>query len=503
MSALPAAEGKRRPLLTSASSRIDTYQNLIGNKWLSSSDGSTFADEDPSRRGSTLALFPSSTAQDIVKAIDVADAAFKSWKRSALEDRQRHAARFLDLLERDAESLASIVARENGKTLREARAEVHSALVEGRHHVAQVSRFYGQSLPAGTQGCTGWEQFHPLGVVAIISPWNFPMNVMCRKALPALLTGNTIVFKPATFTPWSGVTMAKLFESAGFPEGVFNCVAGLGSSIGNALVDDPRVKAISFTGSTHVGKKIHERAAKNLTRTQLELGGKNALIIMPDADLKAAVDAAIVAGFACAGQWCTSTSRVLVHRDVHREVSDRLAARCDEMRVGDPEDEKTDMGPVAGTEQFTGISKAIETGLREGARMLTGGPGKGELERGYFIRPTVFDNVVPDHTIFREEIFGPVLAVTEFNNLDHALELANDSVYGLSSAIFTRDVDAAQRYIDRIEAGLAHINIHTGFKLPALPFGGWKDSGSGLPENSTTGLEFFIQRKAVYWKASS
>ena len=214
--------------MASASSKIDTYQNFIGNQWVSSSDGSTFADEDPSLRGSTLALFPSSTVQDIAKPIDVADAAFKSWKRTAGEERQRHATRFLDLLEGATDALASIVARENGKTVREARAEIHSALSEGRHHVAQTSRFYGQSLPAGTQGCLGWEQFHPLGVVAIISPWNFPMNVMCRKALPALLTGNTIVFKPATFTPWSGVTMAKLFESAGFPEGVFNCVAGLG-----------------------------------------------------------------------------------------------------------------------------------------------------------------------------------------------------------------------------------------------------------------------------------
>lgn len=489
--------------MASASSKIDTYQNLIGKHWVASSDGKTFADENPSLRGSTLALFPSSTVQDITKAIDVAQAAFGSWKRSSLDQRQRCATRFLDLLERETDALALIVSRENGKTIREARAEVVSALVEGRHHVAQVSRFYGQSLPAGTQGCIGWEQFHPLGVVAVISPWNFPMNVMCRKALPAILTGNTIVFKPATYTPWSGVTMAKLFEAAGFPEGVFNCVAGLGSTIGNALVDDPRVRAISFTGSTYVGKKIHERAAKNLTRTQLELGGKNALIIMPDADLEAAVSAAIVAGFACAGQWCTSTSRVLVHRDVHREVADRLAARCEKMRVGDPEDEKTDMGPVAGTEQFTGISQAIETGVREGARMLTGGPGKGDLERGYFIRPTVFDDVAADHTIFREEIFGPVLAVTEFNDLDHALELANSSVYGLSSAIFTRDVDTAQRYVDRVEAGLAHVNIHTGFKLPALPFGGWKDSGSGLPENSTTGLEFFVARKAVYWKAGS
>lgn len=482
--------------------KVDTYQNFVGNRWTSSRNGATFEDENPARRGSSLARFQSSAPQDITQAIDVAAKAFRSWRSSSLAERQKLTGRFLELLERSCEELVLIVARENGKTLREARAEVQSALVEGRHHLFQTSRFCGQGLPTGTLGAVGWEQYHPVGVVGIISPWNFPVNVMCRKALPALLTGNTVVFKPATFTPWSAIHMAALFEAAGFPEGVFNCVTGLGSAVGNALIDDPRVRAISFTGSTSVGKKIHERAAKNLTRTQLELGGKNALIIMSDADLSAAVDAAITAGFACSGQWCTSTSRVLVHRDVHREVCERLVARCEQMRVGDPVDENTDMGPVAGPEQFGSISALIEAGKRGGARLLTGGTGTGELEVGYFIPPTVFDDVAPGNTIFREEIFGPVLAVTEFRDLDHALNLANDSCYALSSAIFTRDVGAAQRYIAEIEAGLAHINIHTGFKLPALPFGGWKDSGAGLPENSTTGLEFFVERKAVYMKAN-
>lgn len=482
--------------------QVNTYQNLVGNRWTSSSNGATFVDENPACRGSCLARFQSSTAQDITGAIDVAAKAFRDWKRSSLAERQKLVGRFLEELEGSGEQLALIVARENGKTLREARAEVQTALVEGRHHLFQTSRFYGQSLPAGTPGCIGWEQYHPVGVVGVISPWNFPVNVMCRKALPALLTGNTVVFKPATFTPWSAIHMATLFEAAGFPEGVFNCVTGLGSAVGNVLVDDPRVRAISFTGSTPVGKKIHERAARNLTRTQLELGGKNALIIMPDADLSAAVEAVITAGFACSGQWCTSTSRVLVHRDIQREFCERLVARCEQMRVGNPVDEKTDMGPVAGPEQFEGIAAYIEAGKKEGARLLTGGVAHGELEVGYFILPTVFDEVVPGNTIFREEIFGPVLAVSEFRNIDHALELANDSCYALSSSIFTRDLVAAQRYISEIEAGMAHVNIHTGFKLPALPFGGWKDSGAGLPENSTTGLEFFVERKAVYMKAN-
>jgi aldehyde dehydrogenase (NAD+) len=273
---------------------------------------------------------------------------------------------------------------------------------------------------------------------------------MCRKALPALLTGNTVVFKPATFTPWSAIFMAQLFEEAGFSGGVFNCVTGLGAAVGDALVGDPRVRAISFTGSTEVGKKIHERASRNLTRTQLELGGKNALIIMEDADLNAALEAAITAGFACAGQWCTSTSRILVQKKVHSPFLDMLAARCEQMVVGDPLDESTTMGPVAGPDQYKSICKAID--------------------------------------------------LSTFDTLEEALRLANDSCYALSSGIFTKDIEAARRYIAEIEAGLAHVNIHTGFKHPALPFGGWKESGFGLPENSQSGLEFFVNRKAVYIK---
>jgi aldehyde dehydrogenase (NAD+) len=297
--------------------------------------------------------------------------------------------------------------------------------------------------------------------------------------------------------------MAQLFEEAGFPEGVFNCVTGLGSAVGNTLIDDPRLRAISFTGSTEVGRKIHERAAKNLTRTQLELGGKNALLVMEDADLNAALEAAITAGFACSGQWCTSTSRILLQKKIHKQFLDMLAVRCEQMVVGDPLDENTAMGPVAGPDQYKSICKAIDQAKAEGARMATGGPATGELgERGYFIRPTVFADVSPGMAIFREEIFGPVLAVSTFDTLDQALQLANDSCYALSSAIFTRDINAAQKYVAEIDAGLAHVNIHTGFKHPALPFGGWKESGFGLPENSQTGLEFFVDRKAVYIKSS-
>jgi aldehyde dehydrogenase (NAD+) len=381
--------------------------------------------------------------------------------------------------------------------------------VEGNYHLQQASRFFGHGLPAGTRGMTGWVQFHPLGVVAAICPWNFPVNVLCRKAIPALLTGNTVVFKPASFTPWSAVFLADLFARAGFPPGAFNCVTGAGGELGDALVEEPRVRAISFTGSTEVGKRISLKAAAGLKRTQLELGGKNALIVMEDADLDAAAAAAVTAGFACAGQWCTSTSRILVQAGVARPFLELLAARCESLRLGDPLEESTEMGPVAGPTQFARITDAIALAARQGARLIAGGKAAGAgasgaaggtaaLPDGYFIRPTLFADVTPAMALFQEEVFGPVLAATSFTTLEEALSIANDSVYGLSSAIFTRDVRSALAYIDGIDAGIAHVNIHSGFKEPSLPFGGWKASGFGLPENDTTGLEFFVNRKAVY-----
>jgi aldehyde dehydrogenase (NAD+) len=476
---------------------LETHLNYIAGAWKSARNGAIFEDENPAFRGSNLGCFQSSTVEDMDEAIAVAAEAFPAWRRTPLTERQGCVAEFLRLLKESREALAAIVTKENGKTIRESRAEVDSALIEGNYHLNQVSAFYGHTGPGSSLGITTWVQYEPLGVVGVISPWNFPMNVMCRKTLPALLTGNTIVFKPATFTPWSGIFMAQLFERAGLPAGVFNCVTGLGSSIGNVVVQDPRVRAISFTGSTEVGKKIQAKAAANLTRTQLELGGKNALIVMDDADIDKAVDAAMTAGFACAGQWCTSTSRILLHKPIAQPFMERLVARCEKMSVDDGLKESTDMGPVAGPQQYDDICAAIQKARGEGARMAAGGSTPSAAQ-GYFVRPTVFADVQPGMAVFQQEIFGPVLAVTEFGTLDEALELANNSIYGLSSAMFTRDLARARTYIDAIEAGLAHVNVHTGYKEPSMPFGGVKQSGCGLPENSESGLEFFVDRKAVY-----
>jgi alpha-ketoglutaric semialdehyde dehydrogenase len=474
----------------------ETFKNFVGGRWKVSRTGQTFEDENPASKGSNLGFFQSSDADDVDEAIGEAERAFRTWRRTTVAERQQHVAEFLCLLKQSREELARIVTLENGKTLRESRAEVDSALIEGNYHLTQVSAFYGHTGPGASRDITTWVQYEPLGVVGVISPWNFPMNVMCRKTLPALLTGNTVVFKPASFTPWSGVFMASLFEQTGLPAGVFNCVTGLGSLIGNRIVEDPRVRAISFTGSTAVGKKIQAQAAANLTRTQLELGGKNALIVMADADLDATLDAAVTAGFSNAGQWCTSTSRILLQQPIAQSFLQRLVVRCEKMTVGDGLLDTTEMGPVAGPQQYRDIRNAICRAQTDGARMVAGADAASD--NGYFIRPTVFTGVQCDMELFREEIFGPVLAVSEFDSIDDALKMANESIYGLSSAIYTTDIRAARRYIDGIEAGLAHVNVHTGYKEPSMPFGGVKQSGAGLPENSESGLEAFVDRKAVY-----
>ena len=475
----------------------ETFKNFIGGRWKASRTGQTFENENPASMGSNLGFFQSSDVDDVDAAIGEAERAFRTWRRTTVAERQQYIAEFLRLLRQSREELARIVTLENGKTLRESRAEVDSALIEGNYHLTQVSAFYGHTGPGASRDITTWVQYEPLGVVGVISPWNFPMNVMCRKTLPALLTGNTVVFKPASFTPWSGAFMAGLFEQAGLPAGVFNCVTGLGSLIGNRIVEDPRVRAISFTGSTAVGKKIQAQAAANLTRTQLELGGKNALIVMADADLNATLDAAVTAGFSNAGQWCTSTSRILLQQPIAESFLQRLVARCEQMHVGDGLRDDTHMGPVAGPQQYQDIRSAICRAQTDGARLIAGGES-GISEDGYFIRPTVFTGIRRDMELFREEVFGPVLAVSEFDSIDDALKMANESIYGLSSAIYTTDIRAARKYIDGIEAGLAHVNVHTGYKEPSMPFGGVKQSGAGLPENSESGLEAFVDRKAVY-----
>ena len=339
-------------------------------------------------------------------------------------------------------------------------------------------------------------------MVALITPWNFPLNVPGRKAVPALIAGNTCVLKPSSLTPGVAAEFVRCFELADLPAGVINLVHGTGSVIGEALVSESRVTAVSFTGSTPVGLRIHARAAANLTRTQLEMGGKNPLVVLGDADVEAAAEAAVVAGFACAGQWCTATSRVIVERTVAAEFIDLVSAKVARLILGRGDDPSTTMGPVCGSTQLTDVLAWIERGKAEGARVIAGGDRAtdGDLAKGCFVMPTIFTAVRPEMAIAQEELFGPVLSILRVDGFDQAVEMANGVQFGLSSSVYTNDLEKAMAFVDRTDVGLTHVNMHTAYKEPQTSFGGTKLSGTGIPEAGRTGIEFFTKHKVAYIK---
>jgi aldehyde dehydrogenase (NAD+) len=363
-------------------------------------------------------------------------------------------------------------------------------------------RLCGQTVPVEVGGTLAYSTREARGPVAIVTPWNFPFNVPGRKGTPALMAGNTVVFKPASLTPRTGLLFTELLAAGGLPSGVLNCVTGGGGSVGAALVSDPRIKAISFTGSTAVGKSIGLAAARHLTPTQLELGGKNPAIVLPDADLDLAVAEIVKGAFACSGQWCTSTSRVIVLEEVAAQLTERLLAAVRGIVVREGAARDAGMGPVCGAKQKEDVLAYIERGRAEGARLLAGGVAlKGsDYDRGCFVAPTVFDRVTPSMVVAREEIFGPVLVIIAVRSFEEAVTVANDVAYGLSSSIFTNNLKCALSYMERAEVGLAHVNLMSALKEPQLPFGGVKESGAGAPEAGSAGIEFFTHHKVCYVK---
>ena len=400
------------------------------------------------------------------------------------------------------EDIAGIITLENGKIIADSKGEIDSAIAEMEFQINQGLRLYGETIPVSLDGVFAYTLKEPLGVVSIICPWNFPLNVAVRKCIPALMAGNTCVFKPASLTPQTGYLFAKLFDDAGLPAGVFNMVTGSGREVGNTLVTDIRIKAISFTGSTEVGMGIHQKAAINGTRTQLELGGKNAAVILEDADIDLAVKAIVRAAFACSGQWCTSTSRAIVVKKVAEQFTQKLIKETKSILVGDGFDASVNMGPVCGTDQVKTILEYIEIGKNEGAKLLTGGNkiDHGSFQEGCFIEPTIFGSVKPDMRIAQEEIFGPVLSIITVESLESAIQVANNIQFGLSSSVFTNNLNHAMRFISETEVGFTHVNLMTSLKEPQLPFGGIKESGLGLPEAGKSGLDFFSNNKSVYIK---
>jgi acyl-CoA reductase-like NAD-dependent aldehyde dehydrogenase len=478
------------------------FQNYIDGNWVAAADGRTFEQRNPANLDEVTGLWPACTVEDAQRAIGAAEGAFPAWRALTVYRRAEYLKKALGLMAERRDAMARVLTLENGKTLAESKTEIDSAIREMDFQINEGLRMGGEQLPSATDGVFAYATRAPLGVVSIISPWNFPFNVPGRKGTPALISGNTVVFKPASLTPQTGYEFTKLFVDAGLPAGVWNFITGGGGTVGETLTVDPRIKAVSFTGSTAVGRRINEKAAKILARTQLEMGGKNPLVVLADADLDAAAQAAVTAAYACAGQWCTSTSRVVVEKAVAEELSKRIVARAKAMRVGNGMDAGVTLGPVCGAQQFEDILRYIDVGRKEGATVACGGGRvtEGALAKGCFIEPTVFTGVQRTMRIAQEEIFGPVLSIMVAEDFDAACDIANDVIFGLSSSIYTRDLAKAHSFAERSEVGMTHVNMHTALKEPQFSFGGVKQSGFGVPEAGRTGIEFFTEHRVVYIK---
>ena len=483
---------------------VKTYGNYIDGHWVTAESRATLKDINPANREEILCEVQDSTPADVARAMDAALTAFPKWRRTPAPERARLLQDVVLALREQEETFVRAITLENGKTLRESRGEFLSAIKEAEFQLGEGRRLGGEHVPSELPGVICYLTHEPLGVAPLITPWNFPLNVACRKLFPALVAGNCCVLKPAEFTPMSAALLVEAIDRAGFPRGVVNLVTGRGSVIGDALVTHPAVRAISFTGSTEVGLGIASKVAARQVKIQLEMGGKNPFVVLADADIESALNAAVLGAYSCSGQWCTSTSRAIVEESIYDTFVERLVAKVQMITVGNGLNESTRMGPVAGPKQFKTIADYIEVGKQEGASVSVGGNPltNGEYAKGYFIAPTVFANVTPNMRIAQEEIFGPVLSVLRAKSFADAMQQANATVYGLASSIYTRDVAKAQKFVEQSEVGLCHVNMPTSWKEPQLEFGGIKDSGRGLPEAGKSGALFFTDHKAVYIRTS-
>jgi len=475
------------------------YKNLINGKWVEAKSGQTMSSINPAT-GEVLGVVPRSGPEDVAAAVEAAKAAFEKWRKYPAPRRAEILFRAAEMLVKQKEALARLMTQEMGKVLAETRGDVQEAIDMTYFIAGEGRRLRGYTTPSEMPNKAAYCIRVPVGVVGVITPWNFPMAIPSWKIIPALLCGNTVVFKPATYTPLVGLRFAQILQEAGLPSGVLNVITGSGGLVGEALVEHPDVAIISFTGSTETGLAISEKCARRGKRVSLEMGGKNAAIVMDDADLDLATDALIWSAFGTTGQRCTACSRIIVHTPVRSALSDRLVERVRRLRLGDGLDPGTDVGPVVSDAQLQRVHEYVEIGKNEGARVLIGGRrvDDGPLARGWFYAPTIFDNVSPQMRIAREEIFGPVTDLIEAKTFEEAVQILNGVEYGLSASIFTRDVNKAMRAIDDIFTGIVYINHGTIGAEVHLPFGGTKNTGNGHREGGLQVLDVFSEWKAVY-----
>jgi acyl-CoA reductase-like NAD-dependent aldehyde dehydrogenase len=477
-----------------------TYKNHIAGEWVAAASGRTFEDLNPANREEVLGVFPRSDAADVERAVAAAQEAFRSWRLVPAPRRAEIVFRAGEILVRRKEELARLMTREMGKVLAESRGDVQEGIDTAYYVAGEGRRLFGHQAPCEMPSKFGVAMRVPVGIVAAITPWNFPLAIPTWKLLPALVCGNTVVFKPAEDTPLLAHTLLEILLESGLPKGVVNLVHGHGDEAGAPLVRHPRVNLVSFTGSTEVGREVAKVAAETYKKVSLEMGGKNAIIVMDDASLDLAVDGAVWGGFGTSGQRCTAASRVIVHEKVHKAFTRQFVERAKALRLGPGLDEKTDVGPVINETQLRRIHEYTGVGRGEGATVLIGGEiaTEGELRKGFYYKPTIFDDVDPAMRVAREEIFGPSVSVLRARSLEEAIDICNDTSYGLSSAIYTRDIDRAFRAIQDIATGITYVNSSTIGAEIQFPFGGVRQTGNGHREGGWTVLDIMTEWKTVY-----
>lgn len=479
---------------------MKVYRNYVGGEWQESSSAKTAPNLNPANTDDVLGTVRLSTRDEARRAVESAAEAFRGWRATPAPQRGRIVARFARLLEDDRENLAKILTAEEGKTLAESKGEIQRAINVAEFCAGESRRMNGETIQSELPANFAYTIKQPHGVVACVTPWNFPVAIPVWKIAPALVAGNAVVFKPATVTPATAVRLTELFAEAGIPKGVLNLILGSGSEAGDEIVGHAAVRAVSFTGSNGVGLKLYEQCSRRGAKVQCEMGGKNPVVVLEDADLELAVESTAQGAFGSTGQRCTATSRAIVVDEIANEFVERMIARAGSLRIGDGTDPQTEVGPLVDSNQFESVLRYINIGREDGAELACGGAvadGEG-LDKGYFVKPTVFANVTPEMRIAREEIFGPVLSILRVKDFDEAMRVANDSEYGLSSSIFSNDATRIFRFVEEIETGMTHVNSPTTGGEAHIPFGGSKATGIGEREQGSTALDFYTELKVVY-----
>jgi aldehyde dehydrogenase (NAD+) len=477
-----------------------TYENYIGGEWKPARSGETFESRSPSDTSDLIGVFPASQPEDVDAAITAAAEAAQGWRNTSAITRANLLHKAAEILGGRVNDVGRELAREEGKTLKEGIGETGRAVQILRYFAGEVQQPDGEHYPSANPKTLLYSVREPIGVVGIITPWNFPIAIPAWKIAPAIAFGNSVVFKPASYTPLLAVRLIEALAEAGLPPGVVNLVTGSASKVGDPLVNDQRVNAISFTGSEEVGRGIAKIAAGRGAKIQLEMGGKNPAIVLADADLDHALNHVVSGAMWSTGQKCTATSRAIVDASIADSFTSRLAERIGGLAVGDPLADSTQVGPLISEEAVERVLGEVKSAEQDGARLLAGGERliSDNRERGYFMAPALFSNVEPDSRLGQEELFGPVLGVITAESLDQAIEVANSVKYGLSASIFTRDLGKALTFAHGIQAGIVHINSETPGAEPQVPFGGYKSSSSYSREQGKSAREFYTQVKTVY-----